>query len=184
MSKVQIVTPGQRIGDTSQYKPGQGTFLKDDRIHSSIVGEVSINQENVINVIPKKEETIVPEIGSIVTCKVVKITIYYAKVKILCVGGKSLNSEVEGQIRSQDVRSTEIDKVKIEESFRPGDIVLAKVISLGDSRSYYLSTASNELGVIFASSLNCGAPMIPISWKEMMCSKSKITELRKVAKTF
>lgn len=183
MSKVQLVTTGQRIGDIQEHKPGNGTFVKDDRIHSSIIGEVKI-ENGVIIVIPKIEETIVPEIGSIVTCKVVKITIYYAKVKILCVGGKSLNSEVEGQIRSQDVRATEIDKVKIEECFRPGDIVLAKVISLGDSRSYYLTTAQNELGVIFATSLNCGEPMIPISWKEMMCSKSKTTELRKVAKTF
>lgn len=32
-------------------------------------------------------------------------------------------------------------------SFRPGDIVRARVISLGDARQYYLSTAENELGV-------------------------------------
>lgn len=37
--------------------------------------------------------------------------------------------------------------------FRPGDIVRAKVISLGDARSYYLSTADNSLGVVHAKSL-------------------------------
>jgi exosome complex component CSL4 len=44
--------------------------------------------------------------------------------------------------------------------FRPGDIVRAEVISLGDSRSYYLSTAKNELGVVYAKSL-AGGPALP-----------------------
>ncbi len=37
-------------------------------------------------------------------------------------------------------------------SYRPGDIVLAKVMSLGDSQSYLLTTAENELGVVIATS--------------------------------
>ena len=36
--------------------------------------------------------------------------------------------------------------------FRPGDLVRAEVIGLGDARSYYLSTAKNELGVVYAKS--------------------------------
>ncbi len=55
--------------------------------------------------------------------------------------------------RQQDVRSTEVDKVEIYKCFRPGDIIKAEVISLGDSRSYFLSTAKNEYGVIFATSV-------------------------------
>lgn len=37
--------------------------------------------------------------------------------------------------------------------FRPGDVVRAKVLSLGDARSYYLTTAANSLGVVHAKSL-------------------------------
>jgi exosome complex component CSL4 len=37
--------------------------------------------------------------------------------------------------------------------FRPGDVVRAKVLSLGDARSYYLTTADNSLGVVHANSL-------------------------------
>lgn len=58
--------------------------------------------------------------------------------------------DFSGIIRQQDVRLTETDKVKIADCFRVGDLVKAKVVSLGDSRSYFLTTASNELGVIFA----------------------------------
>ena len=57
-----------------------------------------------------------------------------------------------GVIRVQDVRATEKDKVRIALSFKPGDIVRATVISLGDQSNYYLSTGRNELGVVVARS--------------------------------
>ncbi len=87
-----------------------------------------------------------------------------------------------GLIRCEDVRQYEIDKVEIYKSFRPGDIVRAVVTSLGDRRSYILSTARNELGVVIATSA-AGAIMTPLSWQEMVCPVTKVRELRKVAKT-
>ena len=53
------------------------------------------------------------------------------------------------------------------DSFRPGDIVLAKKISLGDSRRYHLSTADNYLGVIRAICSKSGETMMLINWREM-----------------
>uniref|UniRef100_A0A8C2PKG0 Exosome complex component CSL4 C-terminal domain-containing protein n=1 Tax=Capra hircus TaxID=9925 RepID=A0A8C2PKG0_CAPHI len=82
----------------------------------------------------------------------------------------------------EDVRATEKDKVEIYKSFRPGDIVLAKVISLGDAQSnYLLTTAENELGVVVAHS-ESGVQMVPISWCEMQCPKTHTKEFRKVAR--
>ena len=60
--------------------------------------------------------------------------------------------------RLQDVRATEVDKLDIYDCFRPGDVIKAEVLSLGDARSYYLSTAKNELGVVYAKSATSGAP--------------------------
>ena len=42
----------------------------------------------------------------------------------------------------------------MEECFLPGDIVKAKILSYGDSKKIYLTTAENELGVMYAKSLN------------------------------
>ncbi|GFZ14390.1 nucleic acid-binding, OB-fold-like protein [Actinidia rufa] len=81
----------------------------------------------------------------------------------------------------QDIRATEIDKVDMHSSFRPGDIVRASILSLGDARAYYLSTAKNELGVVSAES-TAGATMVPISWTEMQCPLTGQIEQRKVAK--
>lgn len=88
-----------------------------------------------------------------------------------------------GIIRLQDVRATERDKVKITTSFKPGDIVRASVISLGDGTNYYLSTGQNELGVIFAKS-EAGEHMYPIDWQTMKCALTGQTEERKCAKPF
>lgn len=44
-----------------------------------------------------------------------------------------------------------IDQVVMIDSFRPNDIIKAKVISLGDSsRNLYLTTAAEDLGVLLA----------------------------------
>lgn len=51
-------------------------------------------------------------------------------------------------------------QVELHSCFRPGDLVRAEVIGLGDARSYYLSTAKNELGVVSAKSANGGKPML------------------------
>ena len=66
--------------------------------------------------------------------------------------GTPLKEPFRGQLRKEDIRATEKDTVEINKSFRPGDIVQAKVMSLGDMQSYFLSTAENELGVVFAMS--------------------------------
>lgn len=54
-------------------------------------------------------------------------------------------------------------------------------LSLGDARSYYLSTAANELGVIWAKS-EVGNVMVPVSYQDMEDSKTGKVERRKVAK--
>ena len=71
-------------------------------------------------------------------------------------------------------------------------------ISLGDAQSYYITTARNDLGVIFATSEAgglfprssrsllilglSGYTMQPASWQEMRCPKTGKIEKRKCAK--
>lgn len=80
------------------------------------------------------------------------------------------------------MRATEIDKVVMQECFRPGDLVRAEVLSLGDARSYYLTTAKNELGVVYAKSV-AGVAMRAVSWEQMQCPETMAIEKRKVAKS-
>ncbi|KAH7931115.1 hypothetical protein BV22DRAFT_1190844 [Leucogyrophana mollusca] len=124
-----------------------------------------------------------PAANSVVLGTVTRLSPLQAMVSISVVDGVPLPSgeEFTGVIRSQDVRATEKDKVKIGDCFRGGDVVKGLVISLGDARSYYITTARNDLGVIFATS-EAGATMEPVSWQEMRCPKTGRIEKRKCAK--
>ncbi|CAO3644708.1 unnamed protein product [Mucor fragilis] len=184
--KQESVTPGQRLGYAADYQQGAGTYERDGLLYASVVGQRYIDpakddQLPVMRVSREKEQSAVPEVGSVITGKVVRVSPHQAVIAIMVVGDIPCKEDFMGVIRTQDVRAAEKDKVKIYNSFRPGDIIKAEVISLGDARSYILSTAKNELGVIFATSV-AGATMVPISWQEMQCPKTKAIELRKCAK--
>ncbi|EIE25237.1 hypothetical protein COCSUDRAFT_52805 [Coccomyxa subellipsoidea C-169] len=184
-----VVCPGERLFKAAEYVASSGTYVKGDHICASLVGipqsfagsSSAEDKRPVVEVLRSGSRAKVPETGNIVIAKVNKVNPRLASASLLCVNTQPLTDSFSGIIRQQDVRATEIDKVEMYSCFRPGDLVRAEVISLGDSRSYYLSTAKNDLGVVYAKSLN-GAPMIPLSWQEMQCPVTKVVEKRKVAK--
>ncbi|KAG9235231.1 hypothetical protein BJ875DRAFT_279946 [Amylocarpus encephaloides] len=206
-----IAVPGQLLGATTDFLPGPGTHIHASSIHASILGPISRTVPpkpagpskrltKITKATPEPLPTIsidrdiseghgqgkreiIPEVSSVVLCKVTRITPRQANVNILVVGESVLDGDWQGLIRVQDVRATEKDKVKIFESFRPGDVVRAAVISLGDQSNYYLSTARNNLGVIMATS-ESGNAMYPVSWKEYRDPETGANEWRKVAKPF
>ncbi|KAI5966440.1 CSL4 [Candida pseudojiufengensis] len=96
-----------------------------------------------------------------------------------------LGENFKGIIRSQDIRSTERDKIIIGECFKPGDILRASILSLGDGNNYYLTTARNDLGVVFAKSEGgAGSLMYPVDWQNMIDLETGLIEKRKNANPF
>lgn len=121
-------------------------------------------------------------IGQLVVGKVLRITPQNAVVEIRAAEHVGpLQTPHEGAIRMEDVRTGATEQIALGDCFRPGDLVVCRVTSLGDSRRYFLSTAETELGVVRATTVK-GVAMIPISWKEMECPVTGIKELRKCAK--
>ncbi|KAG9506030.1 hypothetical protein J7337_003005 [Fusarium musae] len=198
-----IALPGNILGPVTKFAPGPGTHVYEGNVVSSLLGRVTVTPpakppgpQKRLNKItaPTTEELatisvarhghkreVLPDVENIVLARVLRLMPKQAIVVIQQVGDTVLQTEWQGVIRVQDVRATEKDKVKIYESFKPGDIVRAQVISLGDQANYYLSTASNELGVVMATS-EAGNDMVPISWKEYRDPETGICEPRKVAK--
>lgn len=87
----------------------------------------------------------------------------------------------EGILRREDVRAGSTEQIQLHEIFRPGDLVLCRILSWGDRR-YVLGTAEPALGVIRACSAVSNKPMVPVSWREMECPETGIKESRKCAK--
>lgn len=197
--------PGRVLGPTTRFLPGPGTHVHAGDVVSSLMGHVSLIQPSQpagpskrlnkltapgasAQALPTvsvarhgRRREVLPDVNNVVLARVLRLMPRQAIVTIQQVGETVLQTEWQGVIRVQDVRATEKDKVKIHESFKPGDIVRAQVISLGDQANYYLSTASNELGVIMATS-EAGNDMVPVSWKEYKDPETGISEPRKVAK--
>jgi exosome complex component CSL4 len=148
-----IAVPGQLLGPVDKFVAGAGTHIYESNLYSSLLGTVTIVQPEkgpgpakrltkisalapsslpTISVsrsgISEKRE-VLPEVNNVVLCRVTRITPRQATAAILVVGDTVLEAEWQGVIRVQDVRATEKDRVKIYESFRPGDIVRAQVVS-------------------------------------------------------
>jgi len=182
-----VVMPGVRLCPSDNvHLQGHGTYTQHGYIYSSLVGELRLvtNSDKTVTVEVDglKGDSLVPGQQDVVTVKIVSVNPRFAKCHIMCVGEVVLSEYYRGQIRKEDVRATEKDRVEMYKCFRPGDIVLARVISLGDAGGgYLLTTAENSLGVVIARS-EAGALMVPVSWTEMQCTASYSVEERKVAK--
>ncbi|KAJ3212710.1 Exosome complex component CSL4 [Clydaea vesicula] len=182
------VSPGVLLNYASHnLQVGPGCYEKEGNIYASVCGYKSIEKlndnsnEEMIFVKKLNNPTSVPSVNDIITGKVIRVNPRFATVSILVVGAIPCSEAFQGIVRVQDIRATERDKVQVYKSFRPSDIIRARVISLGDTRSYFLSTAENELGCILSQSV-AGYTMVPISWEQMICPKTKTIEFRKCAK--
>lgn len=206
----QILLPGQPIPGSS--KTATGIYQRKEYALSSLVGQITSKDGQTQINHGTKPRFVVPMPGSTILGRITRVIARQANVSILIVDGQPCapgdwsscgyanqaagedlsGADFTGVIRTQDVRQTEKDKIRMQECFRPGDIVKAIVISLGDSRSYFLATTQNHLGVVYALSAlpesalvsrsHSQQPMIPINWQEMQDPQTGVIEKRKVAK--
>lgn len=76
-----------------------------------------------------KEQSMVPSPGDIVTARILVVKSRQCMCEIKCIGDVTLSRPFRATLRQEDVRATEKDRVKMYESFAPGDIILARVVS-------------------------------------------------------
>ncbi|CAI7774195.1 unnamed protein product [Closterium sp. NIES-53] len=179
-----VKVPGDRLGLASELAVGPGTYARGPFVYASTMGAMTVTPGEPLPTVSVRRagaQTAIPSVGATVIAKVARVTPRAAMADIVCVGAHAVTDKFSGIVRQQDVRATEIDKVDLLASYRPGDLIRAQVLSLGDSRAYFLSTAKNDLGVILAKGV-AGVPMVPISWQEMRCPITDQVENRKVAK--
>ena len=132
-----FVAPGEQLGRSSELVAGEGCFVWGDHVHAGRAGVRQLDSSQprpVMTVLGEdaaNKASIVPVVGDVVTCKIVRINPRQAQLEILCVGSTALREPVGGIIRREDVRDYERDQVAIYKSFRPGDVALGRVLSHG-----------------------------------------------------
>ena len=188
--ETDVVVPGDAIPSGTTVEAGV-TFAWGGVMRSAVAGQLmngdSGNSGGIRHTVrvSRKRSALAPSVlsvGDVIIGRVTRITPRLAHVEILCVNEAALRESCAGLLRREDVRPpTQRDGVEMHRCVRPGDVLLASVLSLGDSRAYYLSTTANEHGVVIARSSE-GATMRPISYCEMECPLTRVREKRKVAK--
>ena len=71
-----------------------------------------------------------PSVNAVVLAKVTRLQQRQANVAIVVVNETVCADEFAGMVRREDVRGWEVDRVKVEEMFRVGDVIRAVVVSV------------------------------------------------------
>ena len=185
------VLPGQKVADSSSgHTAGFGIYERNGYLIAALPGTLTQTPSNVLSVQTSSSSRLhtqtIPVIGQNIIGRIVRITSKYAGIDILAVDGElPLMEPIKGTIRTQDIVEVEEKEVPpVHLAFRPGDLVRARIIGVGDpSAGFLLSTGIDaRLGVIYGKSAAAGAPLLPFAWNEMICSKTGVKEKRKCAK--
>ncbi|MEA1984782.1 MAG: exosome complex RNA-binding protein Csl4 [Euryarchaeota archaeon] len=178
----QFVLPGDIVGTTEEYKPGDGTYTVRSDIHSILTGNAVVDQKR--RTISVRPETGVPPVvskGDIVIGNVINVRESIALVEINTIKGYGERAILNPGIAAIHISNVMDDYVKdLSQQFAPQDVVKAKVIDMSNMR---LTTAGKELGVMTADCPRCGVSMV-VEKDKLKCPECGRTENRKISSDY
>ncbi len=173
-----FVVPGDRLGVIEEFTSGPGTYVEGGTIHSKVTGCTLLDMLNKqVSVYPLVKTASVPLVGSIVTGLVSDVKSKNAVLSIFQIGEKTLSGFFKGMLHISGVSHGYVDNMF--NVCKAGDIMRAKVIST-ENRSFFLSTADKDLGVLYALCSICGHVLQPGN-RGMGCSNCGNVEGRKLS---
>lgn len=171
-----IVAPGDKLGSIYQILPGDGTYARGDDIYSSAVGTLQVHDFSlsstsnptstntnsdapttppsyIVNILLLANKMYcsaqVLSTGRVILGKIQRVTIQHAQLEIMVLDKiGELPEHHWGMIRKEHVKAGTSEDVSMHEFFSVGDVVVARIISLGDARRCILTTAEEGLGVV------------------------------------
>ncbi len=180
-SKKKVVLPGEVVGTSEEYLPGEGTFEEDGKIIASRVGVVKYDEKDMTVSMEALNPIVTIEKGDVVIGEVSAVRDTMVVIDIKKVEGKDreITGDTTGTIHVSKVSQTYVKDLK--KQFRIGDYVRAKVIKARPS--IQLTTAYPEYGVIKALCTRCRTPMVR-KGTMVYCPKCERTELRKISSLY
>ena len=181
----RIVMPGDKLGIIEQYIPGEGTYDDNGDIKSSVLGNVNINpKKRIISVDSKLGKPAVLKKGDIVYGQITDIKSQRANFNIECIkdNPRPLALPYMGAIHISQTKKNYLEKLN--DAFRIGDIVQAKVIKI-TGENVDLSTTDKECGVLKAMCTRCRDYMHTTKKKdEVQCNTCNRKEKRKLSSNY
>jgi exosome complex component CSL4 len=173
-----FVVPGDQLGVIEEFTSGSGTYIDDGTIHAQVTGCTLLDMLNKqVSVYPVVPAATVPQVGDVVTGLVLDVKKQNAVLRIFKVGDKMLSGSFTGMLHISGVSHSYVDNMF--NVCKGGDIMTAKVIST-KNRSFFLSTAEKDLGVVYALCSMCGN-LLNTSNRGLTCPSCGHSEMRKIS---
>lgn len=179
LEKGDFVLPGELVGTTEEFRPGDGTSVIGGDIYSTATGNVFIDRKaRVVSVKPNTLTPNILKVGDIIYGRITDVRESGAMVEIAGIEGKE-NREIvnlrPGDIHVSNVKDSYVKRLSDE--FRPSDIIRARVIDVERMR---LTTVEDSLGVVKAYCSNCRGELV-LEGKKLKCPACNMTETRKIS---
>ena len=177
----KFVVPGDRIGTSEEWLPGKNAHEDEGYIYASVFGKVVYDEENLVaNVEPTNPISEI-EKGEIVYGVIRNNSGSIASLNLELVEGESrgISRDIEGSLHISKISDEYVESV--EDSYKKGDIVRAKVIQ--KEPSIQLSTTGKTLGVVRGYCTNCRRPMEKKDSK-LYCPICERKENRKISSVY
>ncbi|GMI32296.1 hypothetical protein TeGR_g481 [Tetraparma gracilis] len=143
-----LVSPGLLLCPSSASPPSlPGTYVTpSNEVRCSVVGRLVVDAGGARVESGRHDELRgqIIDVGSLVLGRVSRVTPSAATLELLSVSSLPLLTPNSGTVRLEDVTSL-LEKPELPDCFRVGDLIKARVVSLGDSRQFFLSTAEDEV---------------------------------------
>lgn len=184
-----LIFPGDEIGKTAEIEMSSGFYEENGTLFASLGGFLSFSStkesSKKVGIISRKNDflqNVTPTVGDTIIARIIRIGDRFCNCEIVSINNCDVKNSFSALLRKENIRLTEIDRIVIKDCFRPNDNIKAEVISLGSLRSYELSTAKDEYGVVEAISKVSNTKLLALNEREMQCQISGEIEKRKVAK--
>jgi len=176
-----FVLPGDVVGSTEEFVPGDCTYARSGTIFASTAGLVKIDSRaRSASVIPKTNAPVNLSSGDIVVGEVIDLKDSLVIVSLAFKKGHEDRpiSDEEATIHISNVRNSYVKDLRHLFSIR--DILKAKII---DDRQMRLTTGDEDLGVIKAYCNRCLAGLVKKENK-LVCPNCANTETRKMSSAY
>ncbi len=181
--KKELVLPADKIAVIEEFFPGDGTYTSNGDIRSAKVGYVIIDKIlRKISVTHPHGKPFIPKTGMLVLAVVNTVKEDIAFVDVIAdKDGKLFSGKYSGVVHLSQASHTYIKN--LEEAFKPGDIIIAKILS-HKTPPLQLSTKHPSLGVVAAACSRCGDLLVRKNTSTLVCPRCGNVEKRKLASNY
>ncbi|MGM0510258.1 MAG: exosome complex RNA-binding protein Csl4 [Thermoplasmatota archaeon] len=177
----KFVVPGDKIGTSEEWLPGEGTYEDGGFVYSSAFGKVEYDEENLEAHVRPVNPISRLEVGSVIygTIKDRRSSIVTVDINVVEGRSRSVRMDMEGTLHISKVSDDYTDDLKNE--YLKNDIIRAKVTQVDPS--IQLTTVGKTYGVVSGYCSRCRGHM-DVKGSKLYCPRCDIREDRKISKFY